>query len=491
MAALASAGEGAAVTLLEPGRHVGGMVSGGLGRTDMDRQQPLIGGLAREFFERVGRHYGQPIAWFFEPKVAEQILRDWLSERKVHVIYDKPLLRVRKENNRITEAVMRDGSSYQAKVFIDATYEGDLYKAAGISFAVGRESRRKYDESFAGRQELVPTNHQLRVPTSPFDEHGNLVPYVRPEDDLVPIGEGDGKVMSFGYRLCLSSDPANRVPIGKPERYDPARFGLVRNYLKALGEQAQLRDFAGISRMPNNKTDLNAATVSTNLLGAGLAYIEANFERRKQILEEHRSWAHGLLYLLANDPMVPEKLRVEAAQWGLAKDEFEDTGHWPHQLYIREARRMLGEYVLTQHDLQTNTKKYDSIGMAAYNVDIREVQWIAKTISRFPNVTREVMMEGYLSMPIEPYEIPYRSLLPKFGECANLLVPVAISASHVAYASFRMEPQYMIAGQAAGVAGAMAARAGAAVHHVDVRALQKKLRQSRQVLALAEALPSN
>lgn len=491
MAALSAAGEGAKVTLLEPGRHVGGMVSGGLGRTDMDRQQHLIGGLAREFFERVGRHYGQDVAWFFEPKVAERVLREWLSEKGVQVVYERPLARVRKEANGIIEVSARDGSNYTAKVFVDATYEGDLLKAAGVSYAVGRESRRKYGESFAGRLELMPGNHQLRVPTSPFDENGNLVPYVRPEEDLVPIGEGDGRVMAYGYRLCLSNDPANRVPIEKPQAYEPARFGLVRNYVKALGDQIQIRDFAGISKMPNNKTDLNASTVSTNLLGAGLPYIEAGFEMRKKILEEHRSWAHGLLYLLANDPIVPEKLRREASQWGLAKDEFEDTGHWPHQLYIRDARRMLGEYILTQHDLQANTKKYDSIGMAAYNVDIREIQWIAKTITRFPNVSKEVLMEGYLSMPVEPYEIPYRSLLPKWDECKNLLVPVAISASHVANASFRMEPQYMITGQAAGVAAAMAARENCAVHHVEIRALQRRLRQARQILTLTEALPSN
>lgn len=225
-------------------------------------------------------------------------------------------------------------------------------------------------------------------------------------------------------------------------------------------------------------------------MGAGLRYIEADFETRKKILEEHRSWAHGLLYFLGNDPAVPMQFRREIGQWGLAKDEFKDTGHWPHQLYIREARRMLGEYILTQHDLTTNTKKYDSIGMAAYNVDIREVQWIAKTVTRFPNANKEVLMEGYLSMPIEPYEIPYRSLLPKWGECTNLLAPVAISASHVANASFRMEPQYMIAGQSAGVAAAMAARSDIAVHHVDIRTLQQRLRKARQILTLPEALPS-
>jgi hypothetical protein len=491
MTSIAAAAEGAKVTLLATNRHVGGMVSGGLGRTDMDRQQQLIGGMAREFFLRLGRHYGEEISWFFEPKVAEKVLRDWLAEKQVQVVYDQPLLRVRKEGTSIAEITTRDGSNYTAKVFVDGTYEGDLLKAAGIAYAVGRESRSKYGESFAGRQELMPGSHQLRVPTSAFDDAGQLVPYVRPETDLVPVGDGDGKVMAYGYRLCLTNDPANRVPIEMPQGYNAARFGLVRNYVKALGDQIQIRDFAGISKMPNNKTDLNAAIVSTNLLGAGLPYIEADFQTRARILEEHRSWAQGLLYFLANDPVVPERFRNDIAQWGLARDEFTDTGHWPHQLYIREARRMLGEYVLTQDDLVKNTKKYDSVGMAAYNVDIREVQWIAKTITRFPRVNQEVLMEGYLSMPVEPYEIPYRSLLPKWSECRNLLVPVAISASHVANASFRMEPQYMITGQSAGVAAALAARAGIPVHQVDIRMLQQRLRQAQQILTLAEALPSN
>lgn len=489
MAALGAAGEGAHVILVEPGNHVGGMLTGGLGRTDMDRQQHLIGGNAYEFFRRVGKHYGQDLAWFFEPKVAEKILLDWLAGAKVTVRFGHPLARVRKQGPRLVELEARNGAVFAAKVFVDGTYEGDLLKAAGVEYAIGREGRRKYGESYAGRLELMPGSHQLRAPTSPFDDNGNLAPYVRPEEDLVPVGEGDGKVMGFGFRLCLTTDPANRVPIERPAGYDPARFGLVRNYLKALGPDARLRDFAGISALPNNKTDLNASTISTNLLGAGLASIEADYATRMKIWEEHRSWAHGLLYFLANEPVVPEPLRREVAQWGLPKDEFSDTGHWPHQLYVREGRRMLGEYVLTQHDLVTRRAKYDSIGMASYNVDIREIQWIAKTVTRFPRVNKEVLMEGYLSMPVEPYQIPYRALLPKFGECSNLLVPLAISASHVAYASFRMEPQFMIAGHSAGVAAAMAAKQNVAVHQVDVQGLQKRLRAAGQILALEEARP--
>jgi hypothetical protein len=239
----------------------------------------------------------------------------------------------------------------------------------------------------------------------------------------------------------------------------------------------------GISVLPNNKTDINSGGgVSTNLPGASWEYPEASYQRRRQIWDEHLTWAQGLLYFVANDPDVPERIRADMNQWGLAKDEFPDTGHWPHQMYIREGRRMLGEYILTQHDLQENRHKPDSIGMGGYNIDIREVQWVAHNVFHFPTVRKEVFMEGYLSMPVEPYDIPYRSLLPKRGQCENLLVTACISASSVAYASFRMEPQYMIVGHSAGVAAAQAVRSKVPVTKIDMSKLQERLKAQKQVL---------
>jgi hypothetical protein len=487
IAAIAAARAGVRVVLLEPGRHVGGMVSGGLGRTDMDRQQRLIAGLAGEFYARVGKRYNQPLAWFFEPKVAESVFREWLAEAGVAVRFDQRLASVRKDGARIAALLTDRGAAYEAAAFIDASYEGDLLKAAGVSYAVGRESRSKFGERLAGRQDILPGRHQFRVATPALGADGKPLPYLADEDKVVPTGEGDGLIQAWGFRLCLTSDPANRIEVMRPEGYDPRRFALLRNYVQALGGDAKLSDFLGISRMPNNKTDVNAGGgVSTNLPGAGLEYIEATPARRREIWEEHRSWAHGLLYFLGNDPAVPESLRAQVRQYGLPKDEFLDTGHWPHQLYIRDARRMMGEYVLTQHDLMRNTTKYDSIGMAQYNIDIREVQWIAHTVYRFPNVAKEALMEGYVSMHVEPYEIPYRALLPRFDECSNLLVPVAISSSHVAYSSFRMEPQYMIAGHAAGLAAALAVREGVDVHRVNLADLQRALRNQKQVLSLSD-----
>jgi hypothetical protein len=486
-AAIGVAQEGRSVALVDPGRHVGGMLAGGLGRTDMDRQQNVIGGMAREFFERAGKVYGEPTSWLFEPHVAEQILTDWLREAGVRVFFGEQLKSVEKQKSRITHFETETGDVFEGEVYIDGTYEGDLMKQAGVSYAIGRESRAKYGEPLAGRQDILPGAHQFRAAVSPYGADGALLPYITPQDRVAPTGEGDGHVQSYCFRICLSNDPSNRLPIEAPEGYKPARYGLVRNYLAALGDSARLADFMGISRLPHNKTDINSGgAVSTDVPSLSWSYPEASYTERKRIWREHLTWAQGLLYFLGHDDAVPERIRQQMLEWGLPKDEFADTDHWPHQLYVRDARRMLGEYVLTQHDLQEERSKYDSIGMGGYNIDIREVQWIAHKVYRFPNAPDEVLMEGYLSMPVEPYEIPYRSLLPRYAECSNLLVPVCISASAVAFASFRMEPQFMIAGYSAGIAASIAAANRSSVHAVDMSLLQRKLTVRRQILSLPQ-----
>jgi hypothetical protein len=490
MAAIAAAQEGARVALVDPGAHVGGMLSGGLGRTDMDRQEHVIGGLARGFFERVGRHYGREVAWTFEPGVAERTLRAWLDEAGVHLYPGHRLSGVDAEGGLLRRVRCGNGATFDAAVFVDASYEADLMKAAGVSYAIGREGRARYGESWSGRRELLPGNHQLLAAVPALDAPGRLLPYVQPPESLGAIGEGDHRIQAYCFRLCLTRDPANRLEVPRPERLDPARFGLVYAYLRALGDRATLGHFLGISEMPNRKTDVNAGGgVSTNLNGASWEYPEASPERRAEIWREHLDWAHGLVWLLGSDPAAPERVRAEMSEYGLARDEFVDTGHWPHQLYVREGRRMLGEHVLTQHDLEANRTKHDTIGMAGYNIDIREIQWVAVPVPRFPSMQLEVLQEGYLSVPVEPWEIPYRSLLPRAAECRNLLVSAAVSASHVAYASFRMEPQYMIAGESAGVAAALAVRSGRPVHAVDLVTLQARLRERGQVLSLADARP--
>lgn len=489
MASIAASRAGASVILIEPSRHLGGMLTGGLGRTDMDRQQRIIGGFAREFFERAGKHYGEPIAWTFEPSIAEKIINDWIESTPVQVVFGRRVESVEIENGLLTSLVADDGSSFRARVFIDASYEGDLLARADVSYAVGREGTEVYGESLAGIREIQPGNHQLQAAVSPFDESGALLPFIVDEEEVGPVGSGDGKVQAYCFRLCLTDVPENRVPVSRPESYDPSLYELLLRYLLATEERFGKASIPlGISRLPNGKTDVNSGdAISTNLPSASWPYPEASYAEREKIWQLHMDWTQGLLYFLANDPSVPAYRREEMSRWGLARDEFVDNGHWPHQLYVREARRMIGEYVMTQHDLESRRTKYDSIGMGGYNMDVREVQWIAKTVYRFPVPAKEVLMEGYITVNVEPYEIPYRALLPRQEECRNLLVCACLSASHMAYSSIRMEPQYMILGQSAGVAAALAVATDREVHRIDLVELQSELRKQKQILHLSEA----
>ena len=483
MAAIAAAQHGLTVALLEPGRHVGGMVSGGLSNSDVDRQEALVGGLTREFFEAVGRHYGKAVAWAFEPHVAEQTFDEMLSAAHVQTFFGSRLTRIVKSASRIQSLSTENGDSFSAKVFLDCGYEGDLMKAAGVSYTVGREGVDKYNESLAGRQDLLPGRHQFVHPVLAGGVNSPL-PYVVPQEKVTPTGAGDGRFQSYCFRLCLTEVPGNSLPIEQPAGYNRSRFELVRRYLESGKGALSLRDFTGIVKIPSGKADINSTgPVSTDLLGASWEYPAASYERRRQIWNEHLTWAQGLMYFLGNDESVPEPLRTEARHWKLPKDEFPDTGHWPHQLYIREGRRMLGEYVLTQHDVQEYRQKYDAIGMAGYNIDIREVQWVIHKVYHFPNAADQVFTEGYLSMPVEPWQIPYRALLPREEQCSNLLVTATISASTIAYASFRMEANYMIAGESAGVAAAVAVKSNRPVHKIDIAALQGELRDRKQVLS--------
>jgi len=487
MAAIAARADGAKVALVEPGRHVGGMVTGGLSKTDINRPE-LLGGLARQFFERIGKHYGKAIDWYFEPHVAEEILDDWLKQTGVEVFFEHPLSSIEKQGSSILRLKSVVGRDFVAKVFLDCSYEGDLMKAAGVSYTVGREGRERYGESLAGRREILPGQHQALAGVSAYDPAGQLLPYVVRQADLAPLGAGDGKFQCYGFRLCLTDNLTNRIPVPQPDNYDRSRYGLVRNYLEAAKGSLGLHHFMCLPHLRNGKTDINTCGfVSTAPLGAAWRYPEASPERRQQIWNEHLSWAQGLIFFLQNDVAVPEDIRAGLSVWGLPKDEFADTGHWSRQLYIREGRRMLGEYVVNQHDLQQHRRKYDSIAMAGYNIDVREVQWVACEISRFPMVKEEVLQEGYLSYPVEPWEIPYRALLPRQGECDNLLVPVCASMSTIAYASYRMEPQYMMMGHSAGVAAALAIKQGAAVHLVDLNRLQKSLREQGQILTIPDS----
>ncbi len=336
-AAIAAAKGGRTVALVEPGRHIGGMISGGLGKTDMERQENVIGGIAREFFERAGRHYGEPVSWLFEPHVAEQILTDWVREAGVHAFFEHRLKSVEKEGTRIVRLETENGAVFEGRVYIDCTYEGDLMKQAGVSYAIGREARAKYGESLAGRQDILPSGHQFLAAVSPYGPDGKLLPYITPQEAVVPTGEGDGHVQSYCFRICLTDDESNRLPISPPSGYDPKRYTLVRNYLAALGDAARLGDFMGLSRLPNHKTDINSggAVSHGHLPSLSWSYPEAGTADRERIWNEHLTWAQGLLYFLGHDASVPEARgsgrRCCAGAWPKTNSRIPAIGR--HQLY--------------------------------------------------------------------------------------------------------------------------------------------------------------
>ena len=485
MTAIAGAREGLHVLLLEPGQHIGGMATGGLSRTDFGKKE-VIGGYAMEFYWRVGLKYAmgrfaQDVAWYYEPKVGEQVLREMLQEARVETKFGTRLAGqkgVVKSGARIEEIRMEDGATYKARMFSDSTYEGDLMAQAGVEYTWGRESAEQYGESLAGVREHTPL-HQFLDPVRARDANGKLLPEIS-DGPKGEKGSADRKVQSYNFRMIMSDDPANQIPYPKPPGYNPHRYELLALRLAAetqrLGRAPHFHEEVLIAPIPNHKADVNnQGAFSTDYIGGSWKYPNASYSERAAIRQAHVDYTKGFFYFLAHDPRVPKPLQEEVNQWGLAKDEFVDTNNWPHQLYVREARRMVGEFVATQKDVQTDLTKPDPIGMGSYNSDSHNVQRV-----EMPNGFVE--NEGDMQVAVQPYQIAYRVMLPKQTQATNLLVPVCFSASHVAYSSMRMEPQYMIIGQAAGVAGAMAIQAGTAVQNVDTRALVEKLKQQGAVL---------
>ena len=362
-------------------------------------------------------------------------------------------------------------------MFADSSYEGDLMAQAGVKYTVGRESTAQYGESLAGVREHTP-KHQFLVRISPYDANGKLLPEVDPGPKAAP-GTGDKKVQAYNFRMILSNDPANQVPFPKPPNYDPHRYELLARLLAAMteknGRAPYLHEVTLIANIPNHKADFNNnGPFSTDYIGKSWDYPDGDYATRARIWQDHVNYTKGFFYFLAHDPRVPKPLQDETNSWGLAKDEFLDTDHWPHQLYIREARRMVGEYVMTQKDIQTDLSKPDVIGMGSYNSDSHNIQRLATPDGAVEN-------EGDMQVGVKPYQIPYRMIVPKADQATNLLVPVCFSASHVAYSTLRMEPQYMIIGQAAGVAASLALKEGKPVQEVDTAALSSKLKSQGAV----------
>ncbi len=491
--AVSGARMGLKTVLLEPRRHIGGMVSGGLSRTDVGKRE-VIGGYALEFYWRAGNAYDmaqhlQEIAWLPEPRVAESIFRAMLQQAGVTVVFNQRLREkdgVKKSGGRLQSITMESGEQYTAKVFADCTYEGDLMAQAGVTYTWGREGTAQYGESLAGVRGETP-KHQFLVDISPYDSNHRLLPEISGEPAGEP-GAADRKVQAYNFRMILSHDPANQVAYPKPAKYDAARFELFARLLDAMqkkqGRPARMGEVLSVIAIPNHKADINNnGAFSTDYIGKSWEYPEASYARRAEIWREHEQYTRELFWFLAHDSRVASALQKEVNEWGLAKDEFLDNDHFPNQLYIREARRLVGEYVMAQKDIQTELTKPDAIGMGSYNSDSHNVQ-------RVVNRQGFVRNEGDMQVAVQPYQIPYRVLLPKKNEAQNLLVPVCFSATHVAYSTLRMEPQYMILGQAAGVAAAMAIRGSLAVQDIDTKALTRTLVEQGAILEYAPAVQS-
>ena len=504
-AAVEAKRSGKSVIVVSPDIHLGGLSSGGLGYTDTG-DKSVIGGLAREFYHRVWQHYNTNEAWnwqkkaeygnkgqgtiamdgenrtmwIFEPHVAEKVFEDLVAEEQIRVDRDEWLDRkngVEMKDGNIVSITTLSGKKYSGKMFLDTTYEGDLMAAAGVSYHVGREGKEVYGEEWNGVQTgVLHHKHWFASDISPYvvpgDPSSGLLPRVSGEDPGEKYS-GDDKIQAYCFRMCMTNHPENRIPFPKPDDYDPLNYEL----LARVFETGRKDWFEKFDAVPNHKTDTNNhGPLSSDNIGMNYDYPEGSYERRKEIIEEHVNYQKGLLWFVANDPRVPEDIQTEMQKWGLAKDEFTDNGNWPHQIYVREARRMIGEFVMTENELLKRSPTPKPVGMGSYAMDSHNVQ-------RYVKPDGFVQNEGDIGVSTKgPYSISYETLVPKKEECKNLLVPVCLSSSHIAFGSIRMEPVFMILGQSAAAAAVLAIDENAVVQEVDYDKLRGVLLAKGQIL---------
>ena len=500
---------GKSVIIVGPDKHLGGLTSGGLGWTDTGNKA-VIGGLARDFYHRIWKQYelestwrfqkkseyggkGQGTSavdgenrtmWIFEPNVAEKVFEEYTAEFQIPVYRNEWLDRqsgVTKTLGRIQSITTLSGKRFLGSMFIDATYEGDLMAAAGIAYHVGREAKDVYGEEWNGVQtgvlhhrhhfDAIPNKTRIDPYVVPGDPSSGVIPTVSND----PPGEkqaGDHRVQAYCFRMCLTDDPANRIPFTKPANYDSARYELLARIFDAGWRDV----FGKFDPIPNHKTDTNNhGPMSTDNIGMNYDYPDGTYERRKQIIRQHEDYQKGWLYFIANDPRVPKDIQEKMQTWGLPKDEFQDNGNWSHQLYIRESRRMIGKFVMTENELLKRNPTPEPVGMGSYTIDSHNVQ-------RYITPEGYVQNEGDIGVKCSPYEIAYGSLVPKKDECQNLLVPVCVSSSHIAFGSIRMEPVFMILGQSAATAACQAIDSEQAVQDIDYNRLKDRLISDGQVL---------
>ena len=501
---------GKSVIVLEPGTHVGGLTSGGLGATDIGNKD-VIGGLSREFYHRIAKHYQKDESWVhetreeffqqrskrtklnevlgenatmwtFEPSVADAVFKDMIEEADVTIHLETKLASVKKEGTKIAEITLSDGRRFKAKMFIDASYEGDLMAKSGVRYRVGREANAEYNETLNGIQAKTPKNQMLgRV--DPYvvagDPSSGLLPLIDDGDGGVP-GEGDHRVQAYNFRLCFTDVPSNRRELQAPENYDPALYGLALRQVETLvaaESELLIKKFCNPVWMPNRKTDINNSSgISTDYIGANYDYPDADYETRAEIWRKHEDYVQGFWYFMSNDPRIPEELRNQFKEFGPCRDEFLETQGWATQMYVREARRMVSDYVMTEHNCRSKEVAEDSVGMAAYGMDSHNCQRFVKN-----GIVRnegDVQKHG-----LKPYPISYRSIVPSEKECENLIVPVCVSATHIAFGSIRMEPVFMVLGQSAAVAASLAIDDQTSVQGLSYERLRPSLVNTGQVLS--------
>lgn len=520
-AAIQTARLGKSVILIEPTNRLGGLTTGGLGRTDTGNKR-VIGGISREFYQNIKKYYAdttnwiwekrseykpgikeEDAMWAFEPSVALKVYHEMMNGLDICVVYNQRLERLKgviMKGNAIQSIRMESGQIYTGKVFMDATYEGDLMASAGVSYALGRESNAQYGETLNGIQANLKKEtmtgkiaqnafkHNFIDGVDPYivkgDSTSGLLPFIS-GDSLEDDGIGDHKIQAYCFRMTLTNHPDNRIPFEKPDNYKEVDYELLfRNYEASTGPIEKMYSYGGggvvpwiNAAMPNRKTDTNNGKgFSTDFVGQNWDYPEASYEEREKIIIRHRAYQQGLMWTLAYHPRIPEKVRRVVSQWGTCKDEYEREDGWPDQLYIREARRMIGSYVMTQKNCECIEIVDDPVGMGAYTMDSHHVQ-------RYVNAQGYVMNEGNVEAPLKyPYSIGYRSIVPKKEECSNLIVPVCVSASHIAFGSIRMEPVFMILGQSAALIANLAIDANKAVQDLEYNELKNELVKYGQVI---------
>lgn len=478
IAAYTASQTGKSVLVIDPGTRLGGLSSGGLGQTDIGNKY-VVTGLALDFYRKMGKHYGSFEQWIFEPKIAESIFKSYLAHSRTQTLMGYRLTGVKTDSRSIKSIALLPSESrggknitVTAKVFMDCSYEGDLMAKAGVSYHVGRESNGTYGETINGVQLL--DGHQFPDGVDPYKIKGDANSGILWGINTEPLkenGTGDSKVQAYNYRITLTNVPENRIAITQPENYDASKYELLKRQ-KEIQPWKSIQDVFIWSLMPNGKTDINNRNgFSTDMIGMNWRYPEADYFERKEIIKAHEDYTKGLLYFVSNDPSVPETIRSEFKKWGYPKDEYPDNGHWSPQLYIREARRMIGDVVMTQHHCQGREVVSDGVGYAAYTMDSHNCDRVI--------VNGMVKNEGNVEVGgFSPFPISYRAIVPKKEEINNLLVPVCLSASHIAFGSIRMEPVFMVLGQSAAVAACEAIDNKIAVQDVDIKRVQKTLRDN-------------